>query len=88
MEELINSKGTVYSWNNKLLSRKMKMTKDKKSNSTKNDAIVVIVKDSDLKENVRVLKEQAKLLKKEIYNLQLEKNALTKATEMKKRSQH
>lgn len=64
------------------------MTKDKKSNSTKNDAIVVIVKDSDLKENVRVLKEQAKLLKKEIYNLQLEKNALTKATEMKKRSQH
>lgn len=88
MEELNNSKGTVYSWNNKLLSRKMKMTKDKKSNSTKNDAIVVIVKDSDLKENVRVLKEQAKLLKKEIYNLQLEKNALTKATEMKKRSQH
>lgn len=88
MEELNNSKGTVYSWNNKLLSRKMKMTKDKKSNSTKNDAIVVIVKDSDLKENVRVLKEQAKLLKKEIYNLQLEKNALTKATEIKKRSQH
>lgn len=88
MEELNNSKGTVYSWNNKLLSRKMKMTKDKKSNSTKNDAIVVIVKDSDLNENVRVLKEQAKLLKKEIYNLQLEKNALTKATEIKKRSQH
>ena len=58
------------------------MGKDKKINSIKNDTIVVIDKNSNLKEEVTILKEQAELLKKEIYNLKLEKNFLTKATEI------
>ena len=61
------------------------MGKDKKINSIKNDTIVVIDKNSNLKEEVTILKEQAELLKKEIYNLQLEKDVLTKATEIIKK---
>lgn len=80
------NKETVYSWKNKLLGRKKKMGKDKKINSIKNDTIVVIDKNSNLKEEVTILKEQAELLKKEIYNLHLEKDVLTKATEIIKRS--
>lgn len=49
------------------------MSKDKRSNSTQNNTILSLDKDSNLKEEVRILKEQAELLKKEIYNLQLEK---------------
>lgn len=86
-EELNISKETVYSWKNKLLGRKKKMGKDKKINSIKNDTIVVIDKNSNLKEEVTILKEQADLLKKEIYNLQLEKDVLTKATEIIKKDQ-
>ena len=61
------------------------MAKDKKSSSNKNNTIVHLDKDSNLKEEVRILKEQAELLKKEIYNLQLEKDVLTKATEIIKK---
>ena len=86
-EELNISKETVYSWKNKLLGRKKKMAKDKKSSSNKNNTIVHLDKDSNLKEEVRILKEQAELLKKEIYNLQLEKDVLTKATEIIKKDQ-
>ena len=61
------------------------MSKDKRSNSTQNNTILSLDKDSNLKEEVRILKEQAELLKKEIYNLQLEKDVLTKATEIIKK---
>ena len=84
-EELNVSKETVYSCKNKLLGRKKKMSKDKRSNSTQNNTILSLDKDSNLKEEVSILKEQAELLKKEIYNLQLEKDVLTKATEIIKK---
>lgn len=84
-EELNIGKETVYSWKNKYLGRKSKMSKQ----TIKQNAVDCSATDSETKQNLKEevikLKQQAEQLQKEIYRLRLEKDVLAKAAEIIKK---
>lgn len=77
-EEFGISPYTIYGWKKKLLGQKETMKKVKASNNSVKNI-------TDLKDEVEQLRQEAEILKKQVYRLQLEKDVLEKSAEIIKK---